>query len=79
MTLADVTMTHSPRTPAMSVIAISPTEWRVSDSRRAEDDARSLVGFVQRVGDVFEVTFLRAPGERRFYASYASAMSSLAR
>jgi hypothetical protein len=71
-----MTMTD-PRAKAMSVIAISPTEWRVSDSRRAENDARGLIGFVQQVDDVFEVTALRSPGERRYYLTFDGAMGSL--
>jgi hypothetical protein len=74
-----MTMTSATRDQSMSVIAISPTEWRVSDSRRAENDARSLIGFVQRVGDVFEVTALRTPGERRYYLTFDGAMGSLSR
>ncbi|MCU1544279.1 MAG: hypothetical protein JWM50_2144 [Microbacteriaceae bacterium] len=57
----------------LEIIAISDAEWRVSDPSRRQDDALCLVGFVQRVDDVFEVTLIGRPRERLYFASFDEA------
>jgi len=37
----------------LDVRLISPTEWRVSDSRLSDDDARSVLGFVEKSDERF--------------------------
>jgi len=60
------------------VLAISPTEWRVSDPRRRDDDALCLIGFVQQVDDVFETTQIGRPRERHYFRSLEAAVDHLA-
>jgi hypothetical protein len=45
------------------VVDISDHEWRVSDASIPPGDAACVLGFVQRVGDGFEVTCLAEPHE----------------
>jgi hypothetical protein len=56
---------------------ISGTEWRVTDPSRREDDALCLIGFVQLIGDLFEVTKIGAPRERHYFATMDEAMHDL--
>jgi hypothetical protein len=37
------------------VDALSPSEWRVCDTRAASNDASSLIGFIQEHGGDYEV------------------------
>lgn len=66
------------RTAGLVVIALSGQEWRVSDPSRRADDAQCLVGFIERVGDVFEVTVIGRPRERHFCGSFDAALGFLA-
>jgi hypothetical protein len=56
------------------IVALSETEWRISDPSRRSDDALSLVGFIQRAGDLFEVTVIGRPRELRYYGSFDEAL-----
>ena len=59
------------------VLAISNTEWRVSDPRRRDDDALCLIGFVQQVDDVFETTQIGRPRERHYFHTLQHAVDHL--
>jgi hypothetical protein len=63
----------------LEIIRISDVEWRVSDPRRRDDDALCLIGFVQRVDDVFEVTAIGRPRERHYFRTFDDATAFLAR
>jgi hypothetical protein len=39
----------------LELTELSPTEWRVRDNRIPEDNAASLMGFVDKAGDRYEV------------------------
>ena len=48
---------HMP--PTVEDILVQPlsiSHWRVSDRRYSEDDASSLLGFIQEKDDTFELT-----------------------
>jgi hypothetical protein len=57
----------------LEIIAISDAEWRVSDPSRRQDDALCLIGFVQRVDNLFEVTSIGRPRERLYFPSFDEA------
>jgi hypothetical protein len=61
----------------LEIIRISHDEWRVSDPRRRYDDALCLIGFVQRVDGVFEVTVIGRPRERHYFRTFADATEFL--
>jgi hypothetical protein len=65
------------QTAGLDVLALSETEWRVSDPTRRADDALCLIGFIQRVGRVFEVTVLGRPRERHYCGSFDAALHCL--
>ena len=58
--IADSTAQTAPDPLAepVTLVTLSPTEWRVSDPRASADDAASLLGFIEARGGVFEVTLL---------------------
>jgi hypothetical protein len=68
-----------PAPAALAVIALSATSWRVSDPSHRSDGGLSLIGFVQCIGDVFEVTVLGLPREREYCGSFNKALQYLAR
>ena len=58
--IADSTAQTAPDSVSDSVtlVSLSPTEWRVSDPRASAHDAASLLGFIEARGGSFEVTVL---------------------
>ena len=61
----------------LELIAISETEWRVSDPAVDDEDALALLGFVQRVGAGFEVTSIGHPGEHPVLPDLDAALERL--
>lgn len=61
----------------IGVIALSPTEWRVSDLTIDEADAVGLIGYVQKIGDVYEITALGKPYTRVYVGSFDAAIDAL--
>ena len=61
----------------LKVISLSETEWRVSDATCDECDGLGLLGFVERVGDSYEVTRLGHPHERTSLPSLRRALDEL--
>jgi hypothetical protein len=39
----------------IEIQSLSPSAWRVRDTRFPESDARALIGFIEEKGEVFEV------------------------
>jgi hypothetical protein len=75
-----VTSTLPVRRPVeLTVMPLSDTEWRISDPSHDADDPFSLVGFVQRVGTMFEVIVIGLPGERHYCGSLDGALRHLRR
>jgi hypothetical protein len=66
-------------TTGFAVLALSSTEWRISDPSRRADDAHSLVGFVQREKNKYEVTAISRPERRHYSQSFDEALQYLAR
>lgn len=64
-------------TDDLGVIAISPTEWRVSDLSIDEKDGLSLIGFVQKVDEVYEITTIGRPLIRTYVGSFNAALDAL--
>lgn len=61
----------------ISLTELSPTEWRVCDERIGDGDPAALLGFIQRVGDAYEVLNLGRPRERSYFSSFDRATASL--
>ncbi|TFD46564.1 hypothetical protein E3T55_17020 [Cryobacterium frigoriphilum] len=61
----------------LGLTELSPTEWRVVDALRPYDDASRVLGFIQRVGEAYEVTSLIHLRERSYYSSFERAAASL--
>ncbi|MFC5928015.1 hypothetical protein D6T64_04795 [Cryobacterium melibiosiphilum] len=61
----------------LGLTKLSPTEWRVVDALRPDDDASRVLGFIQRVGDAYEVTSLVRLRERTYFSSFDRAAASL--
>ena len=61
----------------LGLTELSPTEWRVVDALRPADDAGRVLGFIQRVGDAYEVTSLIRLRERTYFSSFERAAASL--
>lgn len=61
------------------MVAISPTQWRVSDATKDESDGMALLGFVERINqNKFEVTTLGRPCDSTYLPSFKAALDSLA-
>jgi hypothetical protein len=65
-------------TTGLAVIALSDSEWRISDPARRNDDARSLIGFIQHTHHHYEITVIGRPGEREYTHSFDAAIHYLA-
>ena len=63
--------------PPLEILAISDHEWRLRDSTKPADDATSHLGFICRIGDVFEVVRIGAPRIRRYFASFDRAVDDV--
>ena len=61
----------------VDVVEISASEWRVSQMNGDEADPHSLLGFVQEVGGMFEVTEICRPGKRTYHRRFESALAQL--
>ena len=65
--------------PTLEVLPLSDHEWRVSDPDRPSNDALCLIGFIERIGSVFETTVIGQPLKREYFATLHEAVDSLAR
>ncbi len=61
----------------VDVIEISASEWRVSRAGGDDADPRCLLGFVQRVDGMFEVTEICRPGRRSYHRQFEAALAQL--
>lgn len=65
----------APRTiDDLELMALSRTEWRVRDGRIAEDDAFSLLGFIEEVGGWYEVMEFGDPVEFALFGTVEAAV-----
>ncbi|WP_148040137.1 hypothetical protein [Cryobacterium tepidiphilum] len=62
----------------LELAALSPTEWRVTNRHVALDDARSLVAFVEKVGNGYELMRFGDPIEFGRFASLDAVLGHLA-
>ncbi len=61
----------------VDVVEISDSEWRVSLADGDEADPSCLLGFVQQVDGMFEVTEICRPGKRTYHRRFESALAQL--
>ena len=61
----------------VDVVEISTSEWRVSLTDGDEADPSSLVGFVQQIDGMFEVTEICRPGRRTYHRRFEAALAQL--
>ncbi|WP_345761178.1 hypothetical protein [Diaminobutyricibacter sp. McL0608] len=61
----------------VDVVEISSSEWRVSLTDGDEAEPRSLLGFVQQVDGMFEVTEICRPGKRTYHRQFEAALAQL--
>lgn len=61
--------------PSIEIRQLSECEWRISDSNIHDTDALSLLGFVMKTGDFFEVTRLGAPLDKDYFTSLDEAVN----
>jgi hypothetical protein len=78
MTIVTTTPPHQGITQ-LEIIRISGCEWRVSDPRRRDDDALCLIGFIQQIDGVFEVTLIGHPRDRHYFRTFDEATGFLGR
>ena len=70
--------TLTPRTVRnIQVTALSPTEWTVVDTHIPSNEAASLIGFIEKVGDHFEVMEFGDPLKFLFFDSMEAATDHL--
>ncbi len=63
---------------SIGVISVSPKQWRVSDLEKREADGLALLGFIQQIDEVFEVTMLGLPRQRFYKGTFSEAVEMLA-
>ena len=70
--------TLTPRTVrTIQVTALSPTEWTVVDTSISSNEAASLIGFIEKVGDRFEVMEFGDPLKFLFFDTMEAATGHL--
>ncbi|MFF1878985.1 hypothetical protein [Leifsonia sp. NPDC058230] len=64
----------------LRVTELSPTQWRVSDTRRPDEgEGSSPIGFIEQTEAGFEVTDPGEPGRRIRFRTFTEAMTMLSR
>lgn len=63
----------------IQVTALSTTEWTVVDSQISSNEAASLIGFIEKVGDRFEVLEFGDPLKFLFFETMEAATAHLSR
>ena len=70
--------TLTPRTVRnIQLTALSTTEWTVVDSQISSNEAASLIGFIEKVGDRFEVLEFGDPLKFLFFETMEAAAAHL--
>jgi hypothetical protein len=64
--------------PFFRLAVIGDGAWRVSDTRHAESDGRTVIGVIERVEGLYEVMSVRSPMRRVSTASLQDALRYLA-
>lgn len=62
--------------PQIVVRQLSECEWRISDGNINDTDALSLLGFIMKTGEYFEVTRLGAPLDHDYFHTLDDAVNS---
>lgn len=73
----NVTKLKTAMSDKIEVLPLSDHEWRVSDLSKPERDGLALLGFIQTIGTLFEVTAISSPLERDYFGSLDAAVSRL--
>ncbi|MEI5584459.1 MULTISPECIES: hypothetical protein [unclassified Agromyces] len=75
-----MTMHHGTETrPVVEVIPLTPTTWRVCDSRAEDGESSRIVGYITTAQDGFEMLWMRPrPGVTYRYDSFADAVDATA-
>ena len=60
----------------IEVMAVSKREWRVRDSRIGDDDARSIIGFIEQKAGTFEVMMFGDPLRFSIHADLGDAIAA---
>lgn len=68
--------TASPTDTDIPLDIISMYEWRVSDRRYPERDARCVLGFIERDRSAYHATYIQPSGSVETYGSLATATAS---
>ena len=63
----------------LEIRALSDHEWRVRDRSKSEGDANSVLGVIERVGEVFTVLTLSAPPVTQTFRTFVTAVDSISR
>lgn len=72
--------TLTPRTgQSIQLTPVSRTEWTVIDTRVSPNEAQSLIGFIEKVGDRFEVLEFGDPLKIYTAESMNAALAQLTR
>lgn len=58
----------------IEVMDVSRLEWRVRDARISADDARSVIGFIEKKGDAYEVMMFGDPLQFSVHEDMRAAM-----
>jgi hypothetical protein len=62
----------------VQVVPLSDKEWRVSDSRFAGDDGRSVLGYIGETRGMYEVVEISDPVRFSFFPTADDALKHLA-
>ena len=63
----------------LAVLAISSTQWVVSDPGKDRHDGTGLLGYIERIDGVYELTSLSDPAGLTRCSSLREALASLQR
>jgi hypothetical protein len=61
------------------VVAVSPIRWRLLRDRDLRPDTPPLLGFVQQIGELFEVTEVGRPWQRSYWDCLDKAVAAVVR
>jgi hypothetical protein len=72
-------VTDAPRAEDIDVQPLSASAWRIRDNRFDQQDARALIGFIEKKADLFEVMQLGQGFQWFTYPSLDEAIAHFAR
>ncbi|MCU1477956.1 MAG: hypothetical protein JWQ64_2649 [Subtercola sp.] len=65
-----------PQAADIRISIISDHEWRICDRRIPETNAESVLGYIEKTGEFFEVMRLTATRNLLYYADFENAIKS---